>query len=117
MEKFTDWAAESVSTTNNVIMVGDFNLHINSPNDDDACNIMEITQVLGLHQNITFPTHILGNTLDLILSEANNKIKVEECTQGDYTSDHCLITCILGIDKLITTRKEIKYCKVKSVNV
>ena len=107
----------TVSTSNNVILVGDFNLHINNPNDDDACNFMETTQALGLQQNITFPTHVLGNTLDLIFSEANNKTKVEECTQGDYISDHCLITCILGINKPITTRKEIKYCKVKSVNV
>ena len=117
LDEFTDWAAESVSTSNNVILVGDFNLHINNPNDDDACNFMETTQVLGLHQNITFPMHISGNTLDLIFSEANNKIKVEECTQGDYISDHCLITHFLGIDRPITTRKEIKYCRIKSVNV
>ena len=31
--------------------------HINNPNDDDACNFMETTQALGLHQNITFLTH------------------------------------------------------------
>ena len=117
LDEFTDWAAESVSTSNNVILVGYFNLHINNPNDDDACNFLQTTQALGLHQNITFLTHIMGNTLDLIFSEANNKIKVEECTQGDYISDHCLITCILGIDKPITTRKEITYCKVKLVNV
>ena len=97
--------------------MGDFNLHVNNPNDDDACNFLETTQALGLHQNITFPTHVLDNTLDLIFSEANNKIKVEECSQRDYISDHCLITCILGIDKVITTRKEITYHKVKSVNV
>ena len=118
LDEFTDWAAESVSTSNNAILVGDFNLHINNSNDDDACNFMETTQkVLGLHLNITFPTHVSGNTLDLIFSEANNKIKVEECTQGDYISEHCLITCILGTDKPIMTRKEIKYRKVKSVNV
>ena len=117
LDEFTDWAAESVSTCNTVILVGDFNLHINNPNDDDACNFMETTQVLGLHQNITFPTHISSNTLDLIFSEANNKVRDEACTQGVYISDHCLITCSLGIDKPITTRKEIKYCKVKSVNV
>ena len=117
LDEFTDWAAELVSTSKNVILVGDFNLHINNPNDDGACNFMETTQALGLNQNITFPTHVLGNTLDLIFSEANNKIKVGECTQGDYISDHCLITCILRTDKLITTRKEITYCKVKLVNV
>ena len=117
LDEFTDWVAESVSTCNNVILVGDFNLHVNNPNDDDACNFMETTQVLGLYQNITFPTDVTGNTLDLIFSEANNKIKVEECIQGDYISDHCLITYILGFNKPITTRKENKYSKVKSVNV
>ena len=59
-------AAESVATSNNVILVGDFNLHINNPNDDDACKFMETTQALGLQQNIAFPTHVSCNTLDLI---------------------------------------------------
>ena len=54
LDEFTDWAAESVSTSNNVILVGDFNLHINNPNDDDACNFMETIQALGIQQNITF---------------------------------------------------------------
>ena len=117
LDEFTDWAAESVSTCNNVILVGDFNLHINDPNDDGACNFIETKQALGLHQNILFPTHVSGNTLDHIFSEAYNKVKVSECSQGDYISDHCLITCSLRIDKPTTTRKEIKYCKIKPVNI
>ena len=100
-----------------MILVGDFNLYYNDPNDDDASNFIETTQALGLHQNISFSTHVSGNTLDLIFSEANNKVKVGECSQGDYISDHCLITCSLGIDKPTTTRKEIKYHKIKPVNV
>ena len=52
LDEFTDWVAELVSTCNNVILVGDFNLHINNPND-------ETTQALGLHQNITFPTLVI----------------------------------------------------------
>ena len=116
LDEFTDWAAESVSTCNNVILVGDFNLHFNDPNDDDACNFIETTQALGLHQNISFPTHVSGNTLDLIFSEAN-KVKNGECSQGDYISDHCLITCSLGIVMPTTTKKEIKYHTIKPVNV
>ena len=117
LDEFTDWAAESVSTCKNVILVGDFYLHINDPNDDDACNFIESTQALGLQQNISFPTHVSGSTLDLIFSEANNKVKVGECSQEDYISDHCLITCSVRIDKPTTTRQEIKYCKIKPVNI
>ena len=76
---------------------------------------METTQALGLHQNITFPTHYLVIHWTLFFQKPT--IKSDECTQGDYISDHCLITCSLGIDKPITTRKEIKYHKIKSVNV
>ena len=117
LNEFTHWAAESVSTCNSVIQVGDFYLHVNDPNDDDACNFIETVQALGLHQNISFPTHVSGNTLDLIFSEANNKVKVGECSQGDYISDHCPIRCSLGIDKPTTIRKEIKYHKIKPVNI
>ena len=117
MNSLTVQQKESVSTCNNVKLVGDFNLHINNPNDDDACNFMETTEVLGLHQNITFPIQISGNTLDLIFSEVNSKARDDECTQGDYISNHCLITCSLGIDKPVTTRKEITYHKIISVNV
>ena len=117
LDEFTDWAAESVSTCNRVILVGDFNLHINDPNDEDVYNLIETTQALGLNQNISFPTHVSGNTLDLIFSEANNKVKVGECSWGDYISDHCLITCSFGIDKPTTTRKEIKCHKIKPVNI
>ena len=60
LDEFTDWAAESVSTCNNVILVGDFNLHINDPNDDNVCNFIDTTQALGLYQNISFPTHVSG---------------------------------------------------------
>ena len=85
LDELTDWAAESVSTCNNVILVGDFNLHINSPNDDDACNVMETTQALGLHQNITFPTHVFGNTLDLIFSEATIRSKLKNALREIIT--------------------------------
>ena len=96
LDEFTDCkAAESVSACNNVILVGDFNLHINDPNDDDVCNFIETTQAHSLHKNISFPIHVSGNTLDLIFSEANNKVKVGECSWADYISDHCLITCSL----------------------
>ena len=66
LDKFTDWAAQSVSSCNNVILVGDFNLHINDHNDDNACNFIGTMQTLSLYQNISFPTHVSGNTLNLI---------------------------------------------------
>ena len=34
----------------NVIILGDFNLHVNDPNDDNAMNFVETTQALALEQ-------------------------------------------------------------------
>ena len=42
LDEFTHWVAGSVSTCNNVILVGDFNFHINNPNDDDTCKPVKV---------------------------------------------------------------------------
>ena len=46
----------------NVIILGDFNLHVNDPNDDIAKNFIETSQALTLEQHMKFPTHTSGNT-------------------------------------------------------
>ena len=46
----------------NVSILGDFNLHVNNSNDDNAMNFIESTQALALEQHVKFPAHTSGNT-------------------------------------------------------
>ena len=72
----------------NVILAGDFNLHMNNPNDDNAANLIDCMTTLGMSQQVHFTTHKLGNTLDLIFIEDFSDLHIKSCTQGEFISDH-----------------------------
>ena len=74
-DNFTDWIAEHTTNDTNVIILGDFDLHVNNPNDDNAMNFIETNQSLALEQHFIFPTDTSGNTLDLVLTELFNGLK------------------------------------------
>ena len=61
----------------NVIILGDFNLHVNDPNDDNAMNFIETTQSLALEQHIRLPNHTSDNTLDLVFTKLFNGLKIQ----------------------------------------
>ena len=101
----------------NVIILGDFNLHVNDPNDGNAMNFIETTQALALEEHIKFPTHTDGSMLDLVLTELFNGLKIQQCTQDDFISDHCILKCNFTIKRPDITRKVLSYCKLKDINI
>ena len=116
LDEFTDWIAEYIMNNTNVIILGDFNLHVNDPNDDNAMNFVEKTQALAL-EHVKFPTHTPGNMLDLVFTELFKGLKIQQCTQDDYILDHCIIKCNLTIKRPEITRKVLSYHKPKDINI
>ena len=51
---------------------------------------------LGLQQIVDFPTHVKGNTLDLIVSGIESEYKVSDVKCGPLLSDHFLISAVEG---------------------
>ncbi len=51
-----------------VIICGDFNIHVNKPDDSNTEKFMDILYKFNWVQHISEPTHKLGNTLDLIIT-------------------------------------------------
>ena len=101
----------------NVIILGDFNLHVNDPNDDNAMNFIESTQALALEQHVNFSTHTSANTLNLVFTELFNELKIQKCTQDDFILDHCIVKCNLNVKRPDITRKVISYHKLKDINI
>ena len=52
------------------MLLGDFNLHIDDLEVPDAHQLITSMEAFGLKQHITFSTHQLGHTLDLIATES-----------------------------------------------
>ena len=69
LTEFTNWITDVVVQDTNLLVVGDFNLHINNENDENVANFKESMVPLGFMQHVTRPAHKPGNILDLIFME------------------------------------------------
>ena len=74
---------------NKLIILGDFNIHVNDESDENAGNFRDIIVALGLEQHVHFSTHKAGNTLDLVMTELGSKLEVTKCSPGPFWLDHC----------------------------
>ena len=71
IDDVTEHLSELLVNKQNNIILGDFNMHIDDPFNPEAGIFNDIMSALGLIQQVTFPTHNKGNTLDLIFSESD----------------------------------------------
>jgi exonuclease III len=98
-----------------IIISGDFNFHVNKPNDPDAKKFIDILTTFNLVQHITQSTHILGNTLDLLITRSpstltNHKVDFQ-------ISDHSTILFDLNIGKTECPKKILNFRKLKAINI
>ena len=69
----TEFLTEVLSQHQNIILAGDFNIHINNQDAPEANILMDTMTALGLQQHTNFITHHTGNTMDLIFTETITK--------------------------------------------
>ena len=117
LEEFTEWIGPCIASDHNIIVAGDFNLHINNVlSDDDAGNFVDMMIALGLDQKVNFLTHKSGNTLDLIFTEFITGIEITKCQVTTYISDHCAILCTTLAIKPELCKNTNVYRKMDSIN-
>ena len=75
--------------------MGDFNIHINNSEDQDAQTLQGTLTAFNLKQHINIPTH-LGHTIDLIITSHDY---MGQLIPRSYISDHRMITLNTNIHK------------------
>ena len=100
----------------NTIILGDFNIHINDSMDPNASIFQNVMAATGLSQWVDFPTHKLGNTLDLVFTKCSSNIAVSSSTQGPLWSDHFAVEMSFNIPKVSLKHQELQYRKIKSID-
>ena len=116
--EFLDFMGELQLSSKNIVILGDFNLHVNDksgmlmPN-----NFIDMVEASGMKQWINFPTHKQGNTLDLIITELAAEVQIKNVYCEPYISDYCIITCTCNIPKTKMVTKQIKYRDFNKVNM
>nr|XP_061827608.1 uncharacterized protein LOC133613810 [Nerophis lumbriciformis] len=91
ISEFSEFVADLVTHADNIIIMGDFNIHMNTPSDPQCMALQTIIDSCGLTQIINEPTHRNGNTIDLVLVRGVTTSKVTILPYTKVMSDHYLI--------------------------
>ena len=86
---------------NNILLLGDFNMHIGDIGNADNIIFNDTMESPNPIKHVKSPTHRQGNILDLIFSEANGQLQMSNCQVNNYISDHAIIT----IDTIISKKE------------
>ena len=112
--EFTDILVRYHLIKHEVIILGDFNFHVNKHDDKDAKEFIEILENFNLIQHIVGPTHREGNTLDLLITRKKSLVNHYEIV--DSISDHSNILVNIDLNKPKKLKKIIKYRKIGTID-
>ncbi|ELT90552.1 hypothetical protein CAPTEDRAFT_186612 [Capitella teleta] len=90
MEEFSSYLAGLATSPGHLLVLGDFNLHVDDPLDKCAQDFLTSMSSLGLEQHVTTLTHRNGHTLDLVLTPIGNPL---DLTWKSIDSQH--VPCIV----------------------
>ncbi len=61
---YTDFLSDILANIDKVLIVGDFNIHVDNRNDALGLAFTDLLNSFGVKQNVTGPTHRFNHTLD-----------------------------------------------------
>ena len=79
IDEFSEHLTEELAEHRNLVITGDFNLHVNDTEDQNGEVFIDTMLALGQDQHVTFPTHRSNNTLHLMFSECLSTHKILSC--------------------------------------
>ena len=99
LDDLAEFLEEVLTSYSNIIIEGDFNLHVDDIANPDAQVFLDLLTAFGLQNHVNFPTHKSGHTLDLILNECISNLSVKDSIPALYLSDHTSVVSYLSVYK------------------
>ena len=113
--EFEDLLTSLCSNTDNVLVLGDLNIHVDNPSDPSAIELFKVLDYFHLTQHVIGPTHNKGHTLDLVISNTNPIHSLN--VQNIGVSDHSMISLELSFPTPPSQNKrEIQFRNLKLIN-
>ena len=82
-----------------IIIGGDFNIHVEDPDDREAIRFADLLSSFGLDQHVKESTHRYGGTLDLVVTDSDVEVGFVTVDPPGIISDHGLVTSSLPIHR------------------
>jgi hypothetical protein len=86
-----------MSSPHDLIITGDFNIHVNDHNNTQASQFLSLLTAYNLHQIVDFPTHTGQNTLDLFILPEGVSHTASVSSHHISPSDHLPVICSLTL--------------------
>ena len=115
-QEFADFLESQTLTKGQLLLVGDFNFHVDVESDNKALQFMSLIQDADLEQHISVPTHRKGHTLDLIITRPTENLLYDVTVADDLTSDHFSVFCRLNMARPKAEKKKLVYRKLKAID-
>ena len=120
IEDFASYLESLLISKSRILVCGDFNIHVDKPNDPDTIRFNELLESTGLKQHVTGMTSRQGHLIDLVLTRDTESQLSSVCVRNDRVqtnSDHSTIFFELDAIKPPLPKKIIHYRKLKSINI
>ena len=112
IEEFSELLSLFTPKFDNILVLGDFNIHVCCPSQAMAAEFMDTLESLNLRQAIEEPTHCRGHILDLVIHSGVNPTNVVVKDTG--VSDHKAVLFNITTKPLDKTQNPAK--QVRSFN-
>ena len=84
--------------------------------DNDGSHFLDLLSSMDLQQHVVFPTHISGNTLDLLITRTLDSNIIKEIQPYIFFSDHCSVLFSINISKPQLSRQKLSFRKIKAID-
>ena len=115
--ELSDYLESIVLCREQLLISGDFNIHVDNAADTDAIKLIDLLESYGLQQHVTSPTHRHDHTLDLIITRQSDQLLGNTPRISWYISDHATAFCFIRCDKPPLSVQKVSYRQWQSVNV
>ena len=96
-EEFSSLLETLISLPSELVISGDFNFHVDSPNETNSKSFLRLLESFGLKNHVAFPTHIRGHTLDLLITRSDSDIVMSVEFDPPFLSDHFALLVSLNV--------------------
>ena len=115
-EEFSTFLQDRVTSSGDLLIVGDLNFHLDKKNDTATRKLTELLESFNILQCVNTSTHMSGHTLDVIMCRATDNL-IQEVKVGDMITDHNLLLCTVHHPKPHLQEKKIVTRKLRSIDL
>ena len=116
LKEFRDLIESLHFSHKDFIVCGDFNIHCNDGLNSDVTRFYEILNAFSLKQFVNEPTHIKGNTIDLVICNPE-KVSISDVNVcADTSSDHSIIYFNINYQTSLNEPQVVAFRNVHDIN-